>query len=68
MYAKQERQWYEYDDNDIRNVPGETAMNCDTYIAFLSRKNRIESMDVVMRSHIQTLRAGQHVKKRVAEA
>ena len=68
MYAKQEQQWYEYDDNDIRNVPGETATNCDTYIAFLSRKNRIESMDVVMRSHIRTLRGNQTAKKRAAEA
>jgi ubiquitin C-terminal hydrolase len=68
MYAKQERQWYEYDDNDIRNVPGETASNCDTYIAFLSRKNLIESMDVAMRSHIQTLRVNQTAKKRAADA
>jgi len=68
MYAKQERQWYEYDDNDIRNVPGETASNCDTYIAFLSRKNLIESTDVAMRSHIQTLRANQTAKKRAADA
>ena len=45
MYAKQEEQWYEYDDNTIRNVPGETAMGCDAYIAFLTRKNKVEPMN-----------------------
>jgi hypothetical protein len=56
MYAKQEDQWYEYDDNAIQNVPGETATNCDTYIAFLSRKNKLETMNLQMRMQIQSLR------------
>jgi len=56
MYAKQENQWYEYDDNAIQNVPGETATNCDTYIAFLSRKNKLETMNLQMRMQIQSLR------------
>jgi ubiquitin C-terminal hydrolase len=57
MYAKQEQQWYEYDDNAIQNVPGETATNCDTYIAFLSRKNKLEMMNLQMLQQIQRLRA-----------
>lgn len=56
MYAKQEQQWYEYDDNAIQNVPGETAMKCDTYIAFLSRKNKLEKMNLQMLQQIQALR------------
>lgn len=66
MYAKQEQQWYEYDDNDIRNVPGETATGCDAYIAFLSRKNRIESMNLQTLHHIQALRASQPIKPQAA--
>ena len=62
MYAKQEQQWYEYDDNAIRNVPGETAAHCDTYIAFLSRKNKVESMNTHMQHQVQLLRAAQVVK------
>lgn len=63
MYAKQEEQWYEYDDNAIQNVPGETATQCDTYIAFLTRKNRLESMNTTMRHQIQYLRAKEQAKE-----
>ena len=67
MYAKQEEQWYEYDDNVVQNVPGETAMNCDTYIAFLTRKNRIETMNEDMRHHIQILRTNELKRRQPAE-
>jgi len=56
MYAKQEQTWFEYDDNSIRNVPGETVANCDTYIAFLSRKNKINGMNQTMLESIRLLR------------
>jgi ubiquitin C-terminal hydrolase len=68
MYAKQERQWYEYDDNDIRNVPGETAANCDTYIAFLSRKTNLELVNVEMRCNIHILRSNQTKQKNLSAA
>ena len=67
MYAKQEEQWYEYDDNVIQNVPGETATNCDTYIAFLTRKNRIETMNEDMKHYIQLLRANEMKRRQPAE-
>ena len=66
MYAKQENLWYEYDDNAIQNVPGETATNCDTYIAFLSRKNKLEKMNLQMRQQIQLLRESQTQKPQAA--
>jgi len=56
MYAKQEQSWFEYDDNAIRNVPGETATSSDAYIAFLTRKNRIPAMNQSMLEQIRTLR------------
>jgi len=68
MYAKQEEQWYEYDDNTIRNVPGETAMGCDAYIAFLTRKNKVEPMNQMMLGQIRSLRESQATPKAAAEA
>ena len=68
MYAKQEKQWYEYDDNTIRNVPGETAMGCDAYIAFLTRKNKVEPMNQMMLGQIRSLRESQATPKAAAEA
>jgi ubiquitin C-terminal hydrolase len=68
MYAKQEQQWYEYDDNAIQNVPGETASNCDTYIAFLSRKTNLELANVEMRCNIHILRLNQNKQKNLSAA
>jgi ubiquitin C-terminal hydrolase len=58
MFGKQENQWYEYDDNAIQQVPGETVSNCDTYVAFLSRKSTLESMNKTMLDQIRQLREG----------
>lgn len=56
MYAKQDGNWNEYDDNDVRQVPGESVADCDTYIAFLTRTNMVEDMNVHFKKRIRTLR------------
>ena len=45
MYAKQDGIWNEYDDNNVRQVPGEMVSNSDIYIAFLTRTALFESMN-----------------------
>jgi len=56
MYAKQDGVWNEYDDNNIREVPGETASNADIYVALLTRKSVVNAMNARFCAKISALR------------
>jgi hypothetical protein len=63
MYAKQDGIWNEYDDNDVRQVPGESVVDCDVYVAFLTRTNMVDDMNTHFRKHIRSIRSKYEVAK-----
>ena len=63
MYAKQNGIWNEYDDNDVRQVPGESVANCDAYVVFLTRTNMIDSMNTQFIKHIRSIRSKHEAAK-----
>jgi len=63
MYAKQNGIWNEYDDNDVRQVPGESVANCDAYVVFLTRTNMIDSMNTQFIKHIRSIRSKHEATK-----
>lgn len=44
MYAKQDDDWFEYDDNSVRNVHPDTVVTADSYIALMIPKARVKEM------------------------
>ena len=67
MYAKQDGVWNEYDDNNVRQVPGETVLNNDIYIAFLTRTTLVESMNVDFCKRIGAIRNAHQQQQRQQE-
>ena len=46
MYAKQNNEWLEYDDNSITNVTPDRVVSADSYIMFLLPKEKSLQMNV----------------------
>jgi ubiquitin C-terminal hydrolase len=60
MYAKQNTDWIEYDDDSARSVPAESVVTSDSYIVFMTLKRTFEHDKKEFAEQVHAIRTAAH--------